>query len=256
MRIQIASDLHLAFWAHRGHSLESLIDEMRPPKPVDVLVLAGDITELTPGAFNATQIIFETFARHWKRVLYVPGNHEFYETSIDEGLYQLFEIEARLREKGLDFRVLHTGRVIEIEGQRFLGATMWQPWPSHEELRSIKRISDHYHIKDFYKEAARQFSDWKAFLEKELKRGDIVVTHHTPSYQSCGEEWKGSSVNWWFHTPQVEPLIVERMPRMWIHGHVHGPFDYYLDSDTRVICNPRGYPGEGVEFQPQLVVEI
>lgn len=259
MRIQIASDLHLQFWANRGRSLEDLINEMRPSDPadVDVLVLAGDITELTPQMFDHARRIFETFARCWKRVLYVPGNHEFYDTSIDEGLYQLMEIEEKFKETSFDFRVLRTGRVVEIEGQRFLGSTMWQPKPTGDDAAGVRPISDHYCIKDFYKEAPRQFADWKAFLEKELRRNDIVVTHHTPSYQSCAERFEGSSVNWWFHTPQVEPLIKERMPRLWIHGHTHSSFDYYLDSDTRVICNPRGYPGEmDVNFKPQLIVEI
>lgn len=257
MKIQIASDLHLQFWANRGRSLEDLVNEMRPSDPadVDVLVLAGDITELTPQMFDHARRIFETFARCWKRVLYVPGNHEFYDTSIDEGLYQLVEIEEKFKETSLDFRVLRTGRVIEIEGQRFLGSTMWQPKPPNG-ADNARWISDHHCISDFRQEAPRQFEDWRAFLERELKQGDIVATHHSPSYQSCSEKFQDSNCNWWFHTPQVEPLIKERMPKLWIHGHVHSTWDYYLDSDTRIVCNPRGYPGEGVPFKPQLIVEV
>jgi hypothetical protein len=30
--------------------------------------------------------------------------------------------------------------------------------------------------------------------------------------------------------------------KVWVHGHMHDPFDYTL-GETRVICNPRGYIG-------------
>lgn len=256
MKLQIVSDLHLQFWGNRGHTLEALLDDMRTEEPVDALVLAGDITELAPREYDHARRVFEQFCRHYARVLYVPGNHEFYETSIDEGLSNLFEIEKKLADTPANFQVLNTGRIVELCGKRILGATMWQPKPTAEEAANIRPISDHFCIKDFYKEAPREYGDWKKFLDANLRAGDIVITHHTPSYQSCAEQFLESDLNYWFHTPQVEPLIKERMPKLWIHGHTHTPFDYYLDSDTRVVCNPRGYPGEGVPFNPKLVVEV
>jgi predicted phosphodiesterase len=44
---------------------------------------------------------------------------------------------------------------------------------------------------------------------------------------------------------------------LWIHGHTHDPFDYEING-TRVICNPRGYPGENASWTSRaaLVVEI
>ena len=46
-------------------------------------------------------------------------------------------------------------------------------------------------------------------------------------------------------------------PRLWIHGHTHGSKDYML-GDTRVICNPGGYPHrwENPNFIPRLIVEV
>lgn len=44
---------------------------------------------------------------------------------------------------------------------------------------------------------------------------------------------------------------------LWIHGHMHDPAAYAL-SGSRVICNPRGYPGELVtgHFDPTLCVDV
>jgi hypothetical protein len=44
---------------------------------------------------------------------------------------------------------------------------------------------------------------------------------------------------------------------LWIHGHMHDPFDYEING-TRVICNPRGYPGESASWTSRaaLVAEI
>lgn len=47
---------------------------------------------------------------------------------------------------------------------------------------------------------------------------------------------------------------------LWVHGHVHESFDYWIGR-CRVVCNPRGYPGragqaENARFDPNYVVEI
>ena len=44
---------------------------------------------------------------------------------------------------------------------------------------------------------------------------------------------------------------------LWTHGHVHDPWDYTVNR-CRVVCNPRGYPGEHTRstFNPNLVIEV
>jgi len=54
----------------------------------------------------------------------------------------------------------------------------------------------------------------------------------------------------------LENLILEFQPELWIHGHIHTACDYTIGK-TRVICNPRGYPSElNTGFIPEKVVEI
>ena len=40
-----------------------------------------------------------------------------------------------------------------------------------------------------------------------------------------------------------------------VHGHVHEAEDYVL-AGTRVVCNPRGYPGEATGFDPGLLITV
>ncbi len=50
-------------------------------------------------------------------------------------------------------------------------------------------------------------------------------------------------------------LIRANKPRLWLHGHTHTPCDYDFHA-TRVICNPRGYPGERSDTYAPLEIEV
>jgi Icc-related predicted phosphoesterase len=98
------------------------------------------------------------------------------------------------------------------------------------------------------------FEQAKAFLEKEVDKDCIVVTHFVPTYLSMHPQYKGNYVNSFFIT-EMYNFIDVREPKMWIHGHTHSPFDYMINK-TRVICNPLGYLGENPNFNSNLIVEV
>jgi predicted phosphodiesterase len=56
---------------------------------------------------------------------------------------------------------------------------------------------------------------------------------------------------------RLEDVIEMYQADLWIYGHTHVACDYEIYG-TRVVCNPRGYPGEssGKDFLPGLVVEV
>lgn len=71
----------------------------------------------------------------------------------------------------------------------------------------------------------------------------VVVTHHTPSWQSCSERFIHDRImNGAFHTELGDYIAYRPQIKLWIHGHTHDDFDYEI-STTRVVCNPRGYMG-------------
>jgi predicted phosphodiesterase len=70
----------------------------------------------------------------------------------------------------------------------------------------------------------------------------VVVGHHCPSEQSVAECYKGNLLNAAFRSRLDDFIEARPQIKIWIHGHTHVPFSYWI-GDTRVYCNPRGYVG-------------
>lgn len=71
----------------------------------------------------------------------------------------------------------------------------------------------------------------------------VVVGHHAPSDQSIHEMYKHDSImNGAYYSDLSELMLDRPCIKLWVHGHVHNPFDYEI-GDCRVVCNPRGYIG-------------
>jgi len=107
VRIWTISDLHLE------------ISELDAPLSVpdaDVCVIAGDLTQ--PLAGGVRWIAANILPR--MPCVYVPGNHEFYGSSISEGLAE--GLAEASRHEGL--HLLADGEAV-IDGVRFLGCTLW-----------------------------------------------------------------------------------------------------------------------------------
>lgn len=228
MQIQVMSDLH---FAHRNWH-----EFIEPLVGGEVLVLAGDIMELAE--LGRAKAIFAAFAKKFGDVLYVPGNHEFYETNPTVA----YESLERIVKDIPNFRLLKAGEPVTVNGQRFLGDTMW--FPDTPVCRMLEgQWSDFFCIQNLRPWGYQQNQKFIEFLDKELKTSDVVVTHHLPSFKSVSSKYKNNIFNAFF-VSDVEKLIAERQPKLWIHGHTHQQFDYDIGS-TRVYCNPLGYPREG-----------
>jgi len=202
-------------------------------------------------------------------VLYVPGNHEFYGGTIAGTVAELKRLSA-----GSDIHVLDDDEVA-IQGVRFLGATLWTDFMLFEEsekraaamreaqrlMRDFSRI--HLGESPFTPEAsAALFKRHAAWLERKLTEPyagpTVVITHHAPSRKSIHPRFADSLMNACF-VSDAERLIDGSRTRLWIHGHTHDSFDYFVNG-TRVLCNPRGYSKEGVNenplFNANLSVEV
>jgi Icc-related predicted phosphoesterase len=70
----------------------------------------------------------------------------------------------------------------------------------------------------------------------------IVVGHHCPSELSVADVYKGNLLNAAFRSSLDEFIEARPQIRLWLHGHTHFNFNYWI-GETRVVCNPRGYIG-------------
>jgi predicted phosphodiesterase len=250
MKLHIMSDLHFEFHHDYGHSI--IKNYMKPQDKNEVLVLAGDIFNLKHRRFdeNVTALNQITDAGY-NAVLYVPGNHEFWGAPQLEIEQSLLALESMFSQ---NFYVMKTGHIVEIDGQRFIGDTMWFG-DDGSNWRYDRGWSD-FRTQGLKEYAYTQNKKFMEFLDDELKEGDVVITHHLPSEGSVHPRYKGDPTNRFFVSP-CDNQILNRKPKVWLHGHTHEKFDYVL-GQTRVVSNPLGYPYEDTElpFESRKIVEV
>lgn len=243
LRIQLVSDVHLEFHRDGGESFVATLD----PSNVDVLVLAGDIAV---GAGIGPALALFCARYRDATVVYVHGNHEFYgsDRATVCGLTQLAEREHQNL-------VWLDCSLAEIAGRRFLGAPLWfSPHPDQQRLK--RGMTDFNAIHGFERWVHAENERALRFFEEELRTGDVVVTHHLPSQKSVAPKYVGHPLNPFF-VCELDALILERQPRLWLHGHTHDSARYQLGATT-VACNPFGYAGIELNrrFDDALLLEI
>ena len=253
MKINVLSDLHLGFGS---------MD--RPMNDADIVVLAGDVSR--PREAAAWAMRFD------KPVLYVPGNHEFYGSSLSGAVVELQRLCANTQ-----VQVLHNTETV-LDGVRFLGATLWTDFrlfeeaakntAAMEEARRLVRDFSRIRLTDTSdalltpEESTVLFAQQAEWLAERLDaRHDgptVVITHHAPSPRSIHPRFADSLLSACF-VSDAERLLGESRVQLWIHGHTHDSFDYCVKG-TRVVCNARGYAKAGVNenplFDPRFTVEL
>jgi predicted phosphodiesterase len=234
LRLLIASDLHV-----ECGGAPFVIE----PDPDAVLILAGDIGTAT----RSDQIVglMNSIAPGFRHVLYVIGNHCHYGMRFGETLPHLHASLAHLPNVTVAGHKLQT---VVIDGVRFLMTTLWTDYSGDRELIA-RSINDHRLIFDdagwgMTPEAlAMIHCDAVDDLDADMRPGDVVVTHHLPSVACVDAQYRDSQINGAFACNDLDALILERRPQLWIAGHTHSPVAVTI-GQTPVIANPRGYPNE------------
>lgn len=221
--IQIISDIHTEF----GMSLETFSTFFTH---TDITILAGDIVDNAGDLAKYLQVVKE----YSTYIIFVPGNHEFYNSSEDDDYERVC--------KEADVFYLQKGS-ISMCGINFCGATLWSDVTDF----AIDQMNDP-HDGEWIRNAHRDHLSW---LENNIQRGDIVITHHLPSLKLIHEKYKGDTCTSGFAT-NLDHLIEKCAPSHWICGHTHVPFDLKI-FDTRVIINPVGYPIERKSFTKKII---
>jgi hypothetical protein len=115
----------------------------------------------------------------------------------------------------------------------------FRPRPTREGYRRF--LLDFTLIPEFVPRVHDTHVRHLAFLEQNVRAGDVVVTHFVPHPGSIAPQYQGSPLNRFFVAEDAVPLVERCGARLWIHGHTHTSFDYRV-GDTRVVCNPRATP--------------
>lgn len=247
MNIQIFSDLHLNY-----APFEPRYDE------ADVVVLAGDTADGDLGVLWALEAIPD------RPVIYVLGNHEYHGEVFPDLVVRLKQLA-----QGTNIHVLENESVL-IGDTAFYGCTLWTDFELFDDVPTAMQVSGNYMPDFFAIEAGVSgglFTPWehlathkqsKRWLlqhyHKDKAKHHVVITHHAPSMKSVAPRFANEISSAAFAS-NLDDVVLALSPDVWIHGHTHTNFDYQL-GETRVLCNPRGYPGENILFDEQLLVEL
>jgi predicted phosphohydrolase len=250
MKINLVSDLHIDF------DPKDVTDKYKD----EILILAGDLCESRK--WRSLTSFLEYHSSLYKEVIYVPGNHEYYTSSIEKTNIELEAISSKIP----NLHFLNNSKVI-IDDVVYIGSTLWSDFENDNPISKMqveKGLYD-YSLID-YKGKPISTDDVLSifkinvfYLEYELKKHKedkvVVITHHAPSYQSIHPKYNSHGLNGGFASDLN--WLIESNPqiRYWFHGHTHTSFNYLI-GETRIVCNPKGYGKENSEYNPNLTLEI
>jgi Icc-related predicted phosphoesterase len=250
VKIQIASDLHLEF---------SYI--VLDYTGTDILVLAGDIHSDIGKLKKYILAILK--ANKNIQIVLIAGNHECYSKTVPETIEKMNRLFNEDKNISNRCHFLQDNFVI-IHGIKFIGCTLWcnPPGIYWDEIK--KEISDFSNIKNHnIMDCISYFENSVKFIEENFASEYplIIITHFPPSFSSINQIYSGfTELNHYFAS-DIEDTILYTNPKIWIHGHTHHTFSYYI-GNTKIICNPRGYSDEYNKheenriFDRKLVIDI
>ena len=286
MKIKLVSDLHLEFSDINIQNTDNC----------DVLILGGDICvaqdlhdhpELVNSSDQAAiasgtglgrrqqaaqryRDFFKRCSFQFPHVIYIAGNHEFYNGKFYAGIDYLREECAKYS----NVYFLENDSKI-IDDVTFVGATLWtdmnkgDPLTMHaiegmmndfRIIRNDKRSFAPMSARDVADRHARTLGYFRSVLAEQHDRKFVVVGHHTPSFQSAHPMYAHETLmNGGYHSDLSEFIMDHPQIKLWTHGHTHHPFDYKI-GETRIVCNPRGYENDGYSertgWNPNIVLEV
>jgi Icc-related predicted phosphoesterase len=254
VKIALASDLHVEFGD---------IDLVNTGA-ADLLIVAGDMCMLKDldkqsERGDTARNFFLRVSQAWPRTLYVMGNHEHYSGDFAKGTDR-FRTFCEVH--GINNITLLDKESVVIDDYDFHGGTLWTDFNDMDtytmhnaatamnDYHAVKNSHDTVSWKFLPKHALRDHQKMRNYLQvvmdnyRESGRTDnrvVVITHHAPSKSSVHEKYSHDKLmNGNFYTDMDEFILANPQIQLWVHGHMHDPFDYGIGG-TRVVCNPRGY---------------
>ena len=252
MNAQIVSDLHIEYDQNKKIDWKDYIEVKS-----NILILAGDIGSL----YREEQLTYflKEVSKQYKIVFYIPGNHEYY-IRYEHTPVHMDELKQRLQNisNQIDnLYVLDNDSYLLHNKYCIIGSTLWSyihnthKYPYYRV--KIYKWNKYYYNKHF----ENSLLYIKNVLEK-CKRNNwtpIIATHYTPSFQCIGERHANDYFQYLYAT-HLEDFIYQYQPMIWICGHTHSNFDFYIHN-TRLVSNQKGKEKEKVKkFFKDKVIKI
>lgn len=279
MKIALLSDVHLEF------SPMTVKNETG----ADVLILAGDICvaddfyspkdkshmhwSMEFGTLSGRELsaakyreFFDSASKEYDNIIYVAGNHEFYHGKWSQSL-------QILRDECSEYKNIHflEDDSIFVGDVMFIGGTLWTDMNKSDpmslnaaqnimsdflviknddlgctNLRPMATVERHKQTMSYFERVISGAPDTKS----------VVVGHHAPTTESISEQYRGQHLlNGAYASDLSEFILDHPQIKAWVHGHMHSRSDYMVGT-TRIMANPRGYPGQENGFDVNFTFEV
>jgi hypothetical protein len=168
---------------------------------------------------------------------------------------------------------------VDIEGIRFIGATLWTGFPLHSTQYTSEQVMDYAkdNVSDFSLIAEDSgnkvvtfspeiskilFEESKAkiiqLLPESHPKKCVVVTHFPPAKKLRHPKFTLNKVTSYF-TADCADIIEAYQPAYWFYGHNHWSSTIRMGKTT-LVSNQFGYPNErwkmGGDFNPNLIIDM
>lgn len=253
MKIRILSDLHMEFGPFEVPELDT--------DPETTLVLAGDIN-----VGDQAYPFIEEMCERFEHVIYVLGNHEFYNKDIQN-------VRDWWQWANNDNLTVLDDNAVILDDVLFVGGTLWTDFKlDNNENEWFAKQTAKQGMNDFQvihsdglrinpDDTVKLHQKTRAFIEQQIQnttdvRKKVVVTHHLPHPDCIDPRFATSKLNPAFASNLTELFDLDI--DIWIHGHTHSVIDREVNG-TRILCNPGGYPPRERAMNnhnPILLVEV
>lgn len=262
------SDLHL--------EINYRIDELKRTNvkfrsDPSILLLTGDICPFRfyePSANDAharsvkKSLIWtnENVFNLYDKVLYIPGNHEYYGS--------VFTSEVVEQNDNLQ-RLLKNPKIEIVNNKHFMFgdvvivcATLWTDYFGNNDLSKYaceRGMNDYRWIAkdyvksrrispdDFLAEHYKSLAYIKGVVEQYKDKKIVVATHMAPTFKSLSREHSGNNLDGAYATNLSEFILDNPNIKYWIHGHCHNNIEYDVGT-CKVVSNGVGYIGHEKTF--------
>ena len=266
-KIAFCSDLHCDFTEGDIFSDNFLYNKDNS----DVLCLLGDTFEIRN--HDKFKDVFYTLAECYPIILFIYGNHCFYNNDILNAKKQMQEFTKDYP----NFHILDND-IFELDNLVFVGTTLWTDMNNFnpDVCSAAGYLMNDYRLIRSNAIPDLTTTDWycnlkveetlgyhlKAvdFIDKQCKlykdKSIVVLSHHAPHPKSTDrdiDDLQGA------YCSDLSDIIIDNENLiLFLHGHCHQEVSYDIEQCT-IMSHPRGYPNqlfckeEYDNFKPKLI---
>lgn len=158
LRFQLMSDIHGRF------------NNVEFDKDADIILCAGDVSE-------KPKEIFKFFKKQTAPIIYIPGNHEFYQGNYSD---RIDFIKEQCAKSNGDI-IFADNKIFEVDNVRIISSTLWSDFDDFDPLlvcHSDFKINDYNYInvKNFFENEPELLRDYNFIIEQHKKNIRGVLT--------------------------------------------------------------------------------